>query len=109
MKDLKSQTKIEYFRSSGPGGQRRNKKETAVRLKHLPTGITAVAQEFRYQAQNLKLAFERLQKRLEKFFRKKKPRIPTKIPRSVKEVRLDKKKRRSKKKMFRRKVDLWNI
>ncbi len=44
--------KIELFRSSGPGGQNVNKRETAVRLIHLPTGISATSQIERSQAQN---------------------------------------------------------
>lgn len=38
---LLSQCDMSTFKSSGPGGQHRNKRETAVRLKHLPTGIIA--------------------------------------------------------------------
>ncbi|GJR66281.1 BEACH domain-containing protein C2 [Tanacetum coccineum] len=36
---LLSQCEMDTYKSSGPGGQHRNKRETAVRLKHLPTGI----------------------------------------------------------------------
>lgn len=44
--------KIEFSRSSGPGGQNVNKRETAVRLIHLPTGISVHASEERSQEQN---------------------------------------------------------
>jgi protein subunit release factor B len=80
---LKKQVIVETYRSSGPGGQRKNKVETAVRLKHLPSGLTVIATEHRSQAENRKLAFERLRERLIKLNRPKKHRIPTSIPLKV--------------------------
>lgn len=52
--------KIETMRASGPGGQHVNKTETAVRVTHLPTGLSSKAQEERSQSLNKKLAMARL-------------------------------------------------
>jgi peptide chain release factor 2 len=61
-KDLK----IEFYRSSGPGGQNVNKVETAVRLVHLPTGVSAASQVERSQTQNRERAFLLLKAKLAK-------------------------------------------
>ncbi|PKI61145.1 hypothetical protein CRG98_018465 [Punica granatum] len=58
------QCEMSTFRTSGPGGQHRNKRDSAVRLKHLPTGITAQASEDRSQHKNRASALSRLRTRL---------------------------------------------
>jgi ribosome-associated protein len=101
---LKRQVIVETYRSSGPGGQRKNKVETSVRLKHLPSGITVIATEHRSQAENRKLAFERLRERLIKLNRPRKRRIPTPIPLKVIEKIREEKKILSIKKRLRGKI-----
>lgn len=61
---LLAHCRVERTRASGPGGQRRNKVETAIRLTHLPTAIVAAASERRQQAENLKIALRRLRIKL---------------------------------------------
>ena len=51
---------IEQVRRSGPGGQHRNKVETGVVIKHIPTNITGEASERRQQGRNRSMALFRL-------------------------------------------------
>lgn len=58
--ELLKQCDFSRGRGSGPGGQHRNKVETAVVLTHIPTGVTGQASERRSQIENKKLALRRL-------------------------------------------------
>jgi hypothetical protein len=57
---LLDQCDLHIYKSSGPGGQHRNKVSSAVRLRHKPTGISAHGDESRSQAENKRLALSRL-------------------------------------------------
>lgn len=56
--------KLEFSRSSGPGGQNVNKRETAVRVVHIPTGIAVHVETERSQEQNRERALQILQGKL---------------------------------------------
>jgi hypothetical protein len=61
---LLAQCRFEAFRGPGPGGQKRNKTSSAVRLTHRPSGLSAEAAELRSQHQNRNKALARLRHRL---------------------------------------------
>jgi hypothetical protein len=61
---LLSQCRIDHYRGSGPGGQKRNKTSNGVRLAHLPTGVLATATESRSLKENHLYCLRRLRVKL---------------------------------------------
>jgi hypothetical protein len=61
---LLAQCDVDTYRASGPGGQKRNKTSSAVRLRHEPTGLIVIAEESRSQHENKARALRRLRRAL---------------------------------------------
>jgi hypothetical protein len=58
--ELFAQCEFDRYRASGPGGQKRNKTDSAVRLRHRPTGLIVTAADSRSQHENRARALKRL-------------------------------------------------
>jgi hypothetical protein len=61
---LLHQCDVDTYRASGPGGQKRNKTSSAVRLRHEPSGLIVIAEESRSQHENKSKALRRLRQAL---------------------------------------------
>jgi ribosome-associated protein len=101
MATLDKEVLVEPYRAPGPGGQRKNRKETAIRLTHPPSGIIVIASERRSQAQNREIAFRRLIRKLAQLNRPRKRRIPTRPSASAIRKQQEHKEKLSQKKRLR--------
>ncbi len=61
---LLAQCAVDTYRASGPGGQKRNKTSSAVRLRHLPSRLIVIAEESRSQHENKAKALRRIRQAL---------------------------------------------
>jgi hypothetical protein len=61
---LLAQCEVDTYRASGPGGQKRNKTSSAVRLRHPPSGLIVIAEESRSQHENRARALKRMRQAL---------------------------------------------
>jgi protein subunit release factor A len=93
---------VEPFKSSGPGGQKKNKTESSVRVRHRPTGLVRIATESRSQARNREAALQRMHRALEARSRRRPPRVPTRPTAAARQRRVEGKKLDARKKRLRR-------
>jgi hypothetical protein len=77
---LLAQCAVDTYRASGPGGQKRNKTSSAVRIRHLPSGLSVIAEESRSQHENRARALRRLR---QAFYLKLRHELPAEQPRSA--------------------------
>jgi hypothetical protein len=73
---LLAQCEVDTYRASGPGGQKRNKTSSAVRLRHPPSGLLVIAEESRSQHENKARALRRLR---QAFFLKLREPLPESV------------------------------
>jgi protein subunit release factor B len=98
---LAAECQMQAFRASGSGGQHVNVTDSAVRLIHLPTGLTVTSQKARSQLLNKRECLLKLRELVEKLNYRRPRRVATRIPHAVKRRNLEKKAKHSQKKQRR--------
>lgn len=99
---LLNECDVETLRAGTKGGQRANKVETGIRLRHRPSGTVVTARRERSQTQNRAVALAELRRRLAEAGRVETPRIATKPTAASRRRHADAKRHRSAKKANRR-------
>ncbi len=105
--DLLAECEVWTFRASGPGGQSVNTADSAVRVRHRPSGITVVCRRERSQLLNKRACLERLRRRLEAHNDElaAPERVPTRKSRAAKARQVEAKRYRARVKRTRGRVD----
>ncbi len=92
--ELLTECDVTTFMASGPGGQHRNRTESAVRLRHRPSGIVVIGRRERSQHRNRAEALARLRERVAALLVRPTPRRPTRASAASRRKRLEDKRRR---------------
>lgn len=103
--ELSRDCAVEVFHASGPGGQGVNTSDSAVRMKHIPTGVVVTSRESRSQYRNRQLCLQKLRAIFQRKAMPPKVRYKTSTPRRAKEARLREKHVVARKKIARKKVE----
>jgi ribosome-associated protein len=101
---LEREVVVDVARASGAGGQHVNKTESAVRLRHPPSGVVVISQDTRSQHRNRETAFARLVERLERLNYVPRKRVATRPTAAARKRRLETKKQVGAKKAARGRV-----
>ncbi len=105
LEQLETEVELTAYQASGPGGQHRNRTFSAIRAKHLPTGIVVTASDSRSQLRNRKIALERLRERLIEHFHEDPQRVPTRKSKPIRKRERKDRQRLSDKKRMRQKPE----
>ena len=108
LEELARDCVFEAFRGHGPGGQGINTTDSAVRARHLPTGIVVTSRESRRQFQNRQRCLRKIRDELERRGAPRTHRVPTRPTRSSQVRRVDDKKARGQTKRLRRRISGWD-
>lgn len=95
VEEISRDCEVDVFRATGPGGQGVNTTDSAVRMRHVPTGIVVTSHESRSQFQNRASCLRKLKAIFERRARPPKTRKPTKPSKRAKARRLADKRYRS--------------
>lgn len=102
--ELARDCEVEVFHAHGPGGQGVNTSDSAVRMRHVPTGIVVVSRESRSQYRNRQLCLQKIHAELERRAIPPTRRIKTKPTKGSQQRRLKAKRERAEVKQSRRRV-----
>lgn len=101
---IERECEVRAFRASGPGGQGVNTTDSAVRMRHVPTGLVVTSRTSRSQHRNRQECLEKLRREFERRSVPPAARVKTRVSAAQKRKRLEAKRRQSSKKALRRRV-----